>query len=129
MIAAAALAVQLVTLLAAPDRPIVAHAPAEVPIDDRVPVHGRAVVGEAPRTVRLQERAAPGEWHLVATERTRRTGRFAFSVSSGHALTERTLRVVAPPSHGLPRVRTAPFVVDIVMRMGSSAGDQQNSGS
>ncbi|HEU5037009.1 MAG TPA: hypothetical protein VFT70_08385 [Nocardioides sp.] len=124
MIAAAVLATQLVAL----SPPIVAHAPAEVPIDDRVPVHGRAVVGQAPRTVRLQERAAPGEWHLVATERTRRTGRFAFSVSSGHALTERTLRLVAAPSHGLPRVRTAPFVVDIVMRMGSSAGDQQIRG-
>lgn len=93
---------------------ITAHAPASVPIDDRVPVHGHAV-GD-PRTVRLQERTGPGEWHVLATERTRRTGWFRFDVSSGHALVSHTFRVVAAPSHGLPRVRTAPFVVDIVMR-------------
>ena len=95
---------------------LTAHAPARVPIDDLVPVTGHAAVAEAPRTVRLQERTVTGEWHLVASERTRRTGWFRFSVSSGNALTERTLRVVAAPSHGLPREHTAPFVVAIVMR-------------
>ncbi|GAA1141468.1 hypothetical protein [Nocardioides aquiterrae] len=105
MIAAAALAVA-----------ITAHAPAQVQIDDTLPVRGHAVVADAPRTVRLQERAHTGEWYLVATERTRRTGWFHFAVSSGNRLTERTLRVVAAPSHGLPRVHAAPFTVEIVMR-------------
>ena len=105
---------------------ITAHAPAEVQIDDTLPVRGHAVVADAPRTVRLQERAHTGEWYVVATERTRRTGRFHFAVPSGNRLTERTLRVVAAPSRGLPRVRTAPFTVEIVMReVGSSSGDQQ----
>jgi hypothetical protein len=98
---------------------VTAHAPAQVPIDDRIPVHGHAVVvADAPRAVRLQERAVTGEWHLIAAERTRRTGWYRFSVSSGHALTDRTLRVVAAPSRGLARAHTAPFVVDIVMRDG-----------
>jgi hypothetical protein len=105
---------------------ITAHAPGQVPIDDRVPVTGHAVVADGPRTVRLQERTSAGEWYLVATERTRRTGWFRFSVSSGHSLTSRTLRVVAAPSHGLRRAHTAPFVVDIVMRMAGSGRDQQS---
>ena len=105
---------------------ITARAPAEVPIDDTLPVRGHAVVADAPRTVRLQERTVAGEWRPVATERTRRTGWFHFAVSSGNQLKERTLRVVAAPSHGLPRVHTPPFVVEIVMReVGSSSGDQQ----
>lgn len=95
---------------------ITAHAPDRVPIDDRIPVAGRAVVADAPRTVRLQERTATGEWFPIAVERTRRTGWFRFSVSSGHALTSRTLRVVASPAHGLPRAHTPPFVVEIVVR-------------
>jgi hypothetical protein len=108
-----------------------AHAPAKVPIDDYVPVTGHAPVADGTRSVLLQERIAPGEWYLVATERTRRTGWFRFSVTSGNQLTERTLRVVAPPSHGQPRERTAPFVVDIVMRdvrVAGSGRDQQIRG-
>ena len=102
------------------------HAPAAVQIDDTLPVRGHAVVADAPRTVRLQERTHTGEWHLVATERTRRTGWFHFAVPSGNRLTERTLRVVAAPSRGLPRAHTAPFTVEIVMReVGPWSGDQQ----
>ena len=109
MIAAVALAVA-----------ITAHAPAEVQIDHALPVRGHAVVADAPRTVRLQEYTTAGEWRRVATERTRRTGWFHFAVPSGNQLRERTLRVVAAPSHGLPRVHTAPFVVRIVVQVGSS---------
>lgn len=108
---------------------ITAHAPAEVQIDDTLPVRGHAVVADAPRTVRLQERTAAGEWRPVATERTRRTGWFHFAVPSGNRLGERTLRVVAAPSHGLRRAHTPPFVVEIVMReVGSSTRDQQIRG-
>ncbi|MGY2703559.1 hypothetical protein [Nocardioides sp. HB32] len=95
---------------------LTAHAPATVPIDDWFPVHGHAVVAGAPRTLLLEQRTGPGEWHRLAKEPTRRTGWFRFSVPSGNRLTERTLRVVAPPSRGLPRAHTAPFTVDIVMR-------------
>jgi len=102
------------------------HAPAAVQIDDTLPVRGHAVVADAPRTVRLQERTHTGEWRLVAIERTRRTGWFHFAVPSGNRLTERTLRVVAAPSRGLPRAHTAPFTVEIVMReVGPWSGDQQ----
>jgi hypothetical protein len=95
---------------------VTAHAPATVPIDDWIPVHGHAVVADAPRAVLLQQRTGPGEWHPLAKGLTRRTGWFRFSVPSGNRLTELTLRVVAPPSHGLPRAHTPPFTVAIVMR-------------
>ena len=95
---------------------LTAHAPAAVPVDDRLPVQGRAPVADGSRTVLLQERSATGEWYRVARQRTRPTGWFRISIRSGHALTERTLRVVAPPSSGLSREATPPFDVDVVLR-------------
>lgn len=93
---------------------ITAHAPNSVPIDDRLPVHGRVEAGERPRPVRLQEQTVGG-WVTIATDRTRRTGRFRLDVSSGHVPTDRVLRVVAPRSRHLAPARSRSLTVRIVV--------------
>lgn len=100
---------------------ISAQAPDEVPVDARIPVHGEVRTADERRVVRLQEHYADG-WTTVATERARRSGRFAFDISSGHLLTTRELRVVAPRAGRLPAARSAPLRVRVVVPLPDRAG-------
>ncbi|MCB0896965.1 MAG: hypothetical protein H6529_09805 [Nocardioides sp.] len=91
---------------------ITAHAPEHVQVDSRIPVHGVVRTTDERRPVRLQEHTVDG-WATMASGTSRRTGRFGFDISSGHAITTRVLRVVAPRDGRLRAVRTPVFRVRV----------------